>query len=226
MDILTLYKVAAPAYNIIKSKFTNYKVEKALIELANGKKDIKEICNDNSDIFRFTTLIDSLNKASTYAKANVLKNLYLSFDGENKSEEIDDLFFEVFSILGELSDRELRLLYLLDRYHLENIKSKRGNARYSKFFEKITDEGLGFGGDVSDSFYYFVSDSMGIEPDYISGLMKRLERSGLIEPAESNGNAQYQEYVHTALYRDIKTRLIVAMESSYGENGTLTSDDI
>jgi hypothetical protein len=226
MDILTLYKVAAPAYNIIKSKFTNYKVEKVLIELANGKRDIKEICNNNSEIFRFTTLIDSLNKASTYAKANVLKDLYLSFDGENKSDEVDDLFFEVFSILGELSDREMHLLYLLERYHLKDIKNKRGNALYSKFFEKITDEGFGIGGDVSDSFYYFVSDKMGIEPDNISGLMKRLERSGLIESTGYNGNAKYQEYAHTALYRGIKTRLIVAMESSYGDNGTLTSDDI
>jgi hypothetical protein len=226
MSALTVFKVALPVYNIIKTRFTNYKVEKALIELANGKKNINEICNNHSEVFRFTTLIDSLNKSSTYSKANVLKDLYLTFDGSDNTDEVDDLFFEIFSILGELSDREIRLLYLLERYHSEDIQNKRSVEKYAKYFEEITDEGFGIGGDLSDSFYYFVSDKMNIKPDYIVGLMKRLERSGLIITTVMNGNAKFQEYEHSVLYAEIKTRLIIAMESSYGSSDTLTSDHI
>lgn len=93
------FRAGLVALDIIKKGLTNRKAEKALIDLANGKKDIREIGNDNSEIYRFTLLIDSLNRASTYAKANVLKELYLAFDGDDKAEPNDDLFFEVLSIL-------------------------------------------------------------------------------------------------------------------------------
>lgn len=117
-------------------------------------------------------------------------------------------------------------MYLLERYVLEDIKNKKDDEKYSKHFEKIPGGGAGFGGDLSDSYYYFVSDKLDISPDYVAGLMKRLERSGLILPTGINANAEWQEYAHTILYSEIKTRLIFAMESSYGNGEKLTSDDI
>lgn len=219
-------QLARPVLNLVTKAFTNYKVESALVKLAQGKKDINEICNDHSEIYRFTMLIDSLNKASTLKKANVLKDLYLSFEGADKTDESDDLFYEILSILSELSDREIRLIYLLERFDMEDIQNKKDNTNYSKYFLEITEEGCGVGGDKSDSFYYFVSDQMEIDPVIISGLMKRLERSGLIVEAGINGNAKFQKYQHTALYKEIKSRLILAMENSYGAENSLTSDDI
>ncbi|WP_039798919.1 hypothetical protein, partial [Aliivibrio logei] len=226
MEALTAIKAGTPLINMIKSSFTNAKVEKALVEFAKGKKNINEICNDNSEIFRFKLFLDSLNKASTYEKANVLKDLYLSFDDGEKSDVSDDLFFEIFSILGELSDREIRLLYLLERYYSEDIKNKKNDEKYSKYFLGITDDGFGDGGDSSDSFYYLVSEEMKIEPVLVSGLMVRLERSGLIARTGYNGNAKYQEYTHTILYQEIKSRLIHAMENSYGGHMKMTYDNI
>ncbi|GGI98788.1 hypothetical protein GCM10007978_40730 [Shewanella hanedai] len=226
MDALIALKIANPVINLIKNTFTNCKVESALVELAQGKKNINEICNNHSDIYRFRMLIDSLNKASTLKKANVLKDLYLSFEGEDKTDESDDLFYEILSILGELSEREIRIIYLLELFYNEDIQNKKDDEKYSKYFLEITDEGFGEGGDKSDSFYYFVSEKMEIKPVIIFGLMKRLERSGLIVTTGINGNAKFQEYRHTALYNEIKSRLILAMENSYGEENTLTSDDI
>ncbi|HBC3597845.1 hypothetical protein [Vibrio parahaemolyticus] len=226
MELMTVFKGATTALSIINSKLTNRKADRALIELANGQKSIKEICNDSNEVFRFTQLIDSLNRASTYAKANVLKDLYLAFDTDEKNEESDDFFFETFSILGELSDREIHILYLLERYHQENIKNKRSDAQYSKYFESITEEGFGVGGSLSDSFYYFAADKLGLEAKFLTGLMKRLERSGLIIQTGIDANARFQEYTHTDLYREIKTRLVIAMENTYGNGEKLTSAEI
>lgn len=226
MEYITFFKASAKATSIISSSFRNYRAENALIEAAKGKKNIADICLEHSDLFRFSLFIDSLNKASTYKKANVLKDLYLAFDTEEKNEKNDDIFFEIFSILGELSDREINLLYLLEYYHSEKIKDKRDDPKYSKYFQKITDEEFVPEGASSDSFYYYVSENMDISPEIISGLMKRLERSGLIEPSILDANAKYQEYRHTALYSEIKTRMIIAMENSYGGNQKLNSDVI
>lgn len=226
MEYAALFRGSVKALSIVNSTFRNYKAEKALIEAAEGKRNLTDVCNDHSELFRLSLFIDSLNKASTYKKANILKDLYLAFDAEEKNEKIDDIFFEIFSILGELSDREIHLLYLLERYYSESIKDKRVDPKYSKYFQEITDEGFGQGGALSDSFYYYVSDSLGIPPEIVSGLMKRLERSGLIEPSGLDGNARYQEYRHTALYSEMKTRMIVAMENSYGGSLKLNSDVI
>lgn len=226
MEYATIFRASAKVLAIVNSSFRNYKVERALIEAAEGKRDLADICNDHSELFRFSLFIESLNKASSYRKANVLKDLYLAFDVEEKNEKIDDLFFEIFSILGELSDREINLLYLLECYYSENIKDKRDDPKYSKYFRKITNKGFGQGGALSDSFYYYTSCKLDIPPEIVSGLMKRLERSGLIEPSVLDGNARYQEYRHTALYSEIKTRMIVAMENSYGGNQNLNSDVI
>ncbi|HHC6557923.1 TPA: hypothetical protein ACN36H_004472 [Vibrio parahaemolyticus] len=226
MELMTILKGATIALGIVNSKLTNRKADQAIIDLASGKKDVNEVGKDSNEIFRFTLLVDSLNKASTYAKANVLKDLYLAFDADVKNDETDDFFFETFSILGELSDREIHILYLLERYHLENIIDKHTDPRYAKYFEEITDEGFGMGGTPSDSFYYFAADHLGLETKYLIGLMKRLERSGLIVPTGIDGNAKFQEYSHTELYREIKTRLIIAMESTYGQTKKLTAAEL
>lgn len=225
MELTTILKGATMALNIAKIQLTNRKAEKAIRDLACGKKDLKEVGKDSHEIFRFTLLVDSLNKASTYEKANVLKDLYLAFDTEEKNDDTDDFFFETFSILGELSNREIHILYLLERYHQENIKDKRSDARYTQYFEEITDEGLG--GRPSDSLYYFVSHHLGIETKYLTGLMKRLERSGLIDESTAiDYNAKFKEYSHTELYREIKTRLIIAMENTYGQTDKVTAAEL
>ena len=226
MDSITLFKGAATALNIIKIRLTNRKADKVLNDLASGKKDINEIGMDSHEVYRFTLLIESLNKASTYAKANVLKDLYLAFDADEKSEESDDFFFEVFSILGELSDREIHILYLLEVYHSERIADRRSDAKYSKYFKEMESEGLGFGGSSSDSFYYFAAEKLGLDSKYLTGLMKRLERSGLIISEVFDGNARFKSYVHTELYREIKTRLVMAMENAYGSSERVTSAEL
>lgn len=223
MDLITLFKVSATALNIIDSRLTNRKADMALIDLASGKKDVNEIGRDSHEIYRFTLLVESLNKASTYAKANVLKNLYLAFDGDNKSEKDDDFFFEILSILSELSDREIHILYLLEVYYSEHIADRCSDVKYSRYFKDITSEGLGFGGSPSDSFYYFAAEKLGLDSKYLTGLMKRLERSGLIVLKGGDLHAKFPIYVHTELYREIKTRLIMAMEGTYGDVEKITS---
>lgn len=125
-----------------------------------------------------------------------------------------------------MSGREIHLLDLLEYYYSENIKNKRNDEKYSKYFLEITGEDFGRGGASSDSFYHYVSEKLNIPSEILSGLMKRLERSGLIEASVLDENARYQGYRHTALYGEIKTRIIVAMENSYGGNEQLGSDVI
>lgn len=93
-EVAIYFKATAKLASIVNSSFINYKAEKALIEMAKGKRDLNEICNSHSEMFRFSLFIDSLNKASTYKKANILKDLYLAFDSEDKNENNDDLFLK------------------------------------------------------------------------------------------------------------------------------------
>lgn len=219
----SLIKPSISLLKIIQSKFTNYKVKQVLDDLAKGHKNIEEACKDNSELFRFTTYIESLNKSATYEKANLLTSLYMSMD--NDDNLLDDVFFEIFSILGELSDREIRLLYLLEYYYRIDLKNKKSVPEFSEYFKDIEEAGYS-GGASSDSFYYFVSSRLNINPDIISGLMKRLERSGLIQISGLDASARYQEYIHTALYNQIKYRIILALESSYSDSLKLTADVI
>ncbi len=224
MDIVTFWKTGTAVFSIVNRKLTNYKALKALEALASGEKDLNSICNDHSEIFRFSLLIDALEKSSTYRKANLLKDLYLALDADEKNEKTDDLFYEIFAILGELSDREVHLLYLLDRYYSEDIIHKSSDTQYSKYFELIT-YGLD-GGTDSDSFYYFAAELLQVNVEFLPTLMKRLLRSGLITESDFDMQAKFQQYKHTVFYTEIKSRLILAMENSYTGSDRLTSVDI
>lgn len=224
MDIATFCKTGTAVFSIVNRKLTNYKALKALEALASGEKDLNSICNDHSEIFRFSLLIDALEKSSTYRKANLLKDLYLALDADEKNEKTDDLFYEIFAILGELSDREVHLLYLLDRYYSEDIIHKSSDTQYSKYFELIT-YGLD-GGTDSDSFYYFAAELLQVNVEFLPALMKRLLRSGLITESDFDMQAKFQQYKHTVFYTEIKSRLILAMENSYRGSDRLTSVDI
>ncbi len=222
LSVSILSKLASLGYG----HFKNRRVAKVLKDLESGEVSLENIINDENEIYKFTIFLDSLNKASTYAKANVLKDLYLSFNKKNDKEESnDDLFFEFFSILGELSDREVQLLYLLDLYYIDDIKKKPKDPNFSEYFKNISEREFD-GGSNSDSFYYYVSDKMKIEPSIVSGLMCRLQRSGLIESTGIDGNANFQEYRFTALYSEIKTRLFMAMENTYNESLRITASNI
>ena len=199
-------KLASLGYGYFKNK----RVEKVLNELANGGLSLEDVINDEEEIYRFTLFIDSLNKASTQAKADVLKNLYLSFQNE-QGELNDDVFYEVFSIIGELSDREIHLLYHLENYHLQNIKNRLREHKFEKYFAQV----IKYGSESSDSFYYYVAEKLKIEPELASGLMRRLERTGLIEIQVADANSRFQEYEHTVLYKAIKSRIMFAIENSY-----------
>lgn len=226
MDATTLvFPILKYVYEYHKGKYT----KRILEELSNGILNKTEALK-NSEIYKFCLFQDSLERASTYEKANLLKTLYLSLNNEETASCSDDLFFEIFSILGELSDREIKLLYLLEIYSNNKMKDKSSdNEKYGKYFvlmaQNKSNETFG---DVatSDVFYYFAAEKIKSEPKIVEGLMKRLERTGLITPTGLDCNALFQEYRHTALYSEIRSRIILAMESCYNENLLLTSSDI
>ena len=175
---------------------------------------IEEAFRSDSQIFRFNLFAESLKKASTDAKANLLKNLYLQCSREQETESNDDAYYEIFSILGELSDRELRILALLHQYKDLKIMSKCNDPQYSKYFEHLSDEGMRFQtGTVADVLYYYIADNIGLSAEVTAGLVQQISRTGLLEITGMDANSNFQEYHFTALYETIRERLVLEMES-------------
>ena len=208
---------------IIHDHLKNNKAKAVMEALANGKKAKDDLSESDGEVFRFYLLVDAMNKASTYEKINMLKDAYLAFQAE--PEEQDDLYFEILSILGDLSDREIRLLHLLDIYQQNQIESFVGSDAYNDLLSKVNASRGSFLGDDTDIFYYFASRQLSMTAELASALMRRLERSGLIEPTGINANACFQEYRHTELYKEIKSRLFYAMDSMFCQD-RLTKENI
>ncbi|RKF18840.1 hypothetical protein DBZ36_10650 [Alginatibacterium sediminis] len=193
--------------------YLTHRTQKTLEKLADGGITIEEAFRSDSQIFRFNLFVESLKKASTDAKANLLKNLYLQCYKEQETESNDDVYYEIFSILGELSDRELRILSLLHQYKDLKIQSKHNDPLYSKYFEHLSTDGLRMpDGTVSDVFYYYASDQLGITAEVLAGLVQRISRTGLLEVTGMDANSSFQEYRFSALYETIRSRLVLEME--------------
>lgn len=209
-------------YKYFKSKHT----ERILRELEEGGISIEDALRAEGDIFKVTTLIDALNKASTYEKANLLKDVYLFFEENfSNNDRYDDIFFETLSILSELSDREIRLIGLLDYFYQNDIENNPDHELYKKYFSLVK-ENSSWGGSPFDTFYFIASEKLGVSPDIISGMMSRLTRSGLLKSSGMDGNALYQRYILSALYDEIRTRIIMSMETSYGNSLKLSSRNL
>lgn len=194
--------------------YLSRRTKRTLEKLAAGGITLEEAFRSDSQIFRFNLFVESLKKASTDAKANLLKNLYLQCFHEDETEQNDDAYYEIFSILGELSDRELRILALLHQYKDLNIESKRNDERYSKYFEHLSSEGLRMPeGAPADAFYYFVADKVGLTAEVVAGLVQRISRTGLLETDGIDANSNFQKYRFSALYNTIRERLVLDIES-------------
>jgi hypothetical protein len=207
-------KFASSALKYGVRLYLSRRTEKVLEKLAEGGITIEEAFRSDSQIFRFNLFAESLKKASTDAKANLLKNLYVQCYSEDETESNDDAYYEIFSILGELSDRELRILALFNRYQDLKIVSKRSDPEYSKYFEHLSEEGMRMSsGTVADVIYYYIANNIGISAEVTAGLVQRISRTGLLEVTGMDSNSHFQEYRFTALYNTIRTRLVLEMES-------------
>lgn len=194
--------------------YLSHRTMRTLDKLAAGGITLEEAFRSDSQIFRFNLFAESLKKASTDAKANLLKNLYLKCFHEDETEQNDDVYYEIFSILGELSDRELRVLALLHNYKDLNIESKRNDERYSKYFYHLSSEGFEMPkGTDCDAFYYFVADKVGLTAEVVVGLVQRISRTGLLETDGIDSKSCFQKYRFSALYNTIRERLVLDIES-------------
>lgn len=174
---------------------------------------LEEALRSDSSIYRFNLFLDALCRASTREKAEALKRVYLAFDGDPRKSgvEFDDVYFEIIGILGELSDREINLLFLIDKYYKLKTKENDGKSGFSANQD---------GSIINVSYFYsHLGSVVGVTPGVARGLIKRLERTGLIETDGVNSNPYFQEYRPSDLYKEVMRDIYYAIESSYTCHG-------
>ncbi|MDU1141870.1 hypothetical protein [Aeromonas rivipollensis] len=150
---------ATTGINIYKQK----KREKILDALSKGllHVDSHQLQSDEF-ISAYLTTESALIKASSQCKFDFLLNLFIQGSNSGRINKEPDAYQETLSIVNELSERELTILY-----HLYNYERDHGHM----------DQQLAIPGDHQVDY---LIDNTRLEREMIVALLVRLRRTGLI----------------------------------------------
>ncbi|AUJ35347.1 hypothetical protein I2474_00375 [Vibrio cholerae] len=117
------------------STYKNIRRNKILRALELGKIDIdsSEVKNEEF-ISCYMATEHALMKASSQTKFNFLVNLFIQGANSGRLNREADAFQEVLSIVDELSERELTILYYIYQYEIE-FGPMKGAAERSSFHQ-------------------------------------------------------------------------------------------
>lgn len=145
------------------SKYKKSRSEKILKALDQGliSQDSHQVQSDDF-IAAYLATEHALMMSSSKSKFNFLLNLFIQGSSSGRIEKEPDAYQEVLSIVDELSERELILLY-----HLYNYEREHGIMR----------------GQLSRDHHHqikYLCGYTGLEKELVVSLIVRLRRTGLI----------------------------------------------
>lgn len=149
--------------NVGISKYKEHRRKKILKAIEEGVLSAAshEAASDEF-ISAYLATEDALMKASSQNKFNFLLNLFLQGSNSGRIEREPDAYQEVLSIVNELSERELTILYFLYEYEREHGPMDGQLSR-----------------PINHQVTYLVEKTF-LERELIVALLVRLRRTGLI----------------------------------------------
>jgi len=173
---LTVGKIATPAIRFTTNKVLNYfkdnRREKLLKCLETGKYtfDSPELQKDEF-ISCYLATEEAIFKSTSQSKLNALIAMFVNGVDSQKIFNESDKYQEVLSIVCDLSDRELALLYWLYQFEYEPVGTEKSD-------------------DIAVRQLEFLSVKVGIQIKLLKALLIRLKRTGLII-SETDNSVEY-----------------------------------
>ena len=157
----------------------------------------KQIIENNEFLHRYFITLRTLLKTNRDEKIKVLADFFINRGSRNLDGSHTDIYEEYLGIIDELSYRELLILRTLEEFEKRLIGSGDGNIEDGRI-TKMSKYWAEFQNTVSE-----FTEGLHLVP----ALMKRLERSGLFQRADTVGNPNNYGFL-TDLYYDLKNDLI------------------
>ncbi|OCH05847.1 hypothetical protein [Aliivibrio fischeri] len=182
--------------------YKNRKREKLLTALQNGELSVEsnQLQKDEFIASYLATEL-ALEKSISDAKVDALTSMFYKGVESQKLFEQYDLYQEVLSIVTDLSDRELHLMYHLYQFSQQSLNSQTDSDSLAK------------------QQHEYLAGKLGISREMVKAMLVRLRRTGLIL-AESELNDEYAlmfqtgfELMHVSqLAVDLKHWIVFSVE--------------
>lgn len=157
----------------------------------------KETIANNEFLHRYFITLRTVLKTNRDEKIKVLADFFINRGSRNLDGSHTDTYEEYLGIIDELSYRELLILRTLEEFEKRLIGSG-GNIENGKNQKMIK-----YWAEFKNTVSAFTEGSV-----LVPALMKRLERSGLFQVANTIGNTENDNYGFlTDLYYDLKNDL-------------------
>ncbi|HAS8501872.1 TPA: hypothetical protein I7751_20665 [Vibrio vulnificus] len=159
--------------------YKNRKRQKLLTALQNGELSVESNQLQKDEfIASYLATERALEKSISDAKVNALTSMFYKGVESQKLFEQYDLYEEVLSIVTDLSDRELHLMYHLYQFSQQSLNSQSDSDSLAK------------------QQHEYLADKLGISRELVKAMLVRLRRTGLIL-AESELNDEYAPMFQT-----------------------------
>lgn len=153
----------------------------------------KQIIENNEFLHRYFITLRTVLKTNRDEKIKVLADFFINRGSRNLDGSHTDIYEEYLGIIDELSYRELLILRTLEEFEKRLI----GSIDQEERIDRMNEYWAEFQNTVSE-----FTEGLGLVP----ALMKRLERSGLFQVADTWDNDDNSGLL-TDLYYDLKNDL-------------------
>ncbi|MBD1571539.1 hypothetical protein [Aliivibrio sp. S10_S31] len=207
MGIITGAAIGKAVTNVVVGvgykAYQNRKRSNLLKALENGEISVdSHELNKDEFIACYLATEEAIDKSISSAKLKALTSMFINGVASKKLFVEYEFYQEVLSIVSELSERELHVMYHL--YAFSDNHSQTGESSDS----------------LAQQQHQYLAEKMGISRDLVKALLVRLRRTGLIL-SESEVNDDYApmfqtgfEFMHISqLARDVKQWIMFTVDT-------------